>query len=1080
MEHSRSLFILLILILPLVCLGQTGISGTVTDASDGKPIPGVNVMLKGTDQGTITDVQGNYSISGNNGAVLIFSFVGMETLEVPVAQRTVVDVSMRADTRQLEEIVVTGAGVPVEKRDLAFAIEGVKAAKLPSVPTASIDQALIGRIPGAQISSVNGTPGSEVSILLRGVNSVNTGTQPMILVDGVQMAATQFSALDPNNIDRVEVIQGAAASTIYGAQGANGVIQIFTKRGKAGQLHIDFSMSSGVSQFINAGGVRKAKTHGFETDSLGRVTVAGDTVVLKQNDTTLLYNGNVGYNLLDPNSNWNKPYGANLQYHDHLAEFMKPAPFYSASLTVSGGGDKTDFSIGVSRMRQESNFGSLGYNERSNVSINVGTEIAPGLQLRSITQLIYNQNTISPVEKPDFGSNSILFGLLNTRPFADLSKKDMDGNYGAYFGEAAGINMFNPYYHWQYSSTRDDKIDILQNFEIKYAFPKYVDVDLLYGINYQNREMRYEVRNQSLNQNSEASNYWIAWNNQDNNQGEITTNLNKRTFQNFKATANIRFDLEKDFHAGVPIRSTTQVAYDYRSDESSKLESYALGMPVIPPASIIQGSVFNVYQDYKERFVTFGYLVTERLEFGDIAGISGGFRSDYSSAFGRGSKPFTFPRADGFFRVSALNFWSSSGLSKAILDWKLRAAYGEAGIQPRPFDRYVTLGSRPIGAASGLYIPASQSNPDLNVEVSREFEVGTDLYIDGMDNNWLNNFQLALTYWKRRTDNAIYPVTLPPSSGIATRIDNTLAIRSDGIQASLITQMFNSKVLRWNMTINYSKQQSIIDAVNVPEGELIAGNRILRAGEPVGAFYGWHMLHSLDETKPNGEPFIDPLVRNEYTVASNGWVVKRATRQPFISDDRYAMGNPNPDFMMSLINEFSYKDFIVASFQFDGMSGNKLYNGTKQWMYRDGIHADYENEITIKTQDFASYTPGPGAGHYEEPTGAWSAFYRGCYTPATWDKNYFVEDASFIRLRSVSVGFDFARFLKLGGITRLQLVLTGRNLLTFTNYSGMDPEVGSYSIPNYNYTNFTSLNRGIDGFAFPNLRSYQLTLNIGL
>jgi hypothetical protein len=145
------------------------------------------------------------------------------------------------------------------------------------------------------------------------------------------------------------------------------------------------------------------------------------------------------------------------------------------------------------------------------------------------------------------------------------------------------------------------------------------------------------------------------------------------------------------------------------------------------------------------------------------------------------------------------------------------------------------------------------------------------------------------------------------------------------------------------------------------------------------------------------------------------------------------------------------------------MSGNKLYNESKQWMYRDGIHNDYGMPITINGQ-----------------TGAWSAFYRGCYTPATWEKNYFVEDASFVRLRTVSIGLDFAKLFKIQVVKRLQLVLTGRNLLTFTNYSGMDPEVGSFSIPNYNYVNFTALNRGFDRFAFPNSRSYQVTLNIGL
>ncbi len=1031
------------------------ITGKVTDGSDGRAIPGVNVLVKGTQEGTITNTEGAYSLQvKTTNPVLVFSFVGMLTQEAEVSQRSIIDIKLDQDVRQLAEIVVTGTGVPVDKRSLAFAVESVTASKLPVVPTASIDQALIGRIPGAQISSVNGTPGSEVSILLRGINTISRGTQPMIMVDGAQMAATQFSALDPSTIERVEVIQGAAASTIYGAQGANGVIQVFTKRGKAGKLRVDISISSGVNEFLNAGGLRKSKLHGFTTNSKNEVTVAGDTtLLLKQDSATLLYNGNTGYNLLADSSKWDKPYNQNLKYQDHLAAFLKPARFHSASISVSGGSEKTDFSIGLSRMRQESTFNGSGYNERTNLNINVGTEIAPGLRLRSITQLIFTQNTISVFEKPDFGLNQAFFNLLNTQPFADYGKKDVDGNYGSDYGLAAGINQFNPNYHWQYSSTLDNKIDILQNLNLQYSFPKYVDVDLLYGINYQNRDLTYEVKNQTLNQNSNAAPAWIAWNNFVDNAGEITHNYNKQTFQNFKATATVRLDFDKDFNTAIPLRSTTQVAYDFRSDATSRLEFYALGMPVLPPASVVQGSDFGSFQDYKEEFVTYGYIVNERLEYGNLAGISGGFRSDYSSAFGQGSKPFTFPRADAFVRVSSFGFWDASGLSKTILEWKIRAAYGEAGIQPRPFDRYVTLGTKPIGSSNALFVPGSQSNPNLDVEVSKEFETGTDLFIEGMKGKWLTGLQLSFTYWTRSTDNSIFSVPSPPSSGVSTILQNALGLESNGIQAALTAHIAKTPRFGWNMTVNFSRQHSTISKVT--GDQIIVNNRILKAGEPVGELYGWLMLKSVDQLKEDGTPFIAPSDQPLYELASNGWVVNKTSKQPYITPDRYSLGNPNPDFMMAWINDFTYKDFLTASFQFDGMTGNKLYNNTKQWMYRDAIHSDYEKPFTVNSE-----------------TGAWSAFYRGVYNPSFWDKNYFVEDASFIRLRSVSIGLDFSRLFRIKGVDRLQLVLTGRNLLTFTNYSGLDPEVSSYSVPNFNYQELTSgafasqsLSRGVDNSA---------------
>jgi TonB-linked SusC/RagA family outer membrane protein len=1053
------------------------VTGKVTDRQDGRPIPGVNVVNKGTDQGTITDADGVYRISGiRQDAMLIFSYVGMQTQEVTVSHRSVIDVSLQQDVKQLSEIVVTGTGVPVDKRNLAFAVESVKASSLPQVPAASIDQALVGRIPGAQISSVNGIPGAEVSILLRGINTINRDIQPIIMVDGVQMAATQFNALDPGTIERVEVVQGAASATMYGAQGANGVIQVFTKRGKAGRMKVDISLNGGINEFLNVGGVRKSMHHGFTTNYKNEVTLADTTKLLVQSDETLMYSGFSPYKLDSSTTKWDKSYDQNLKYRDHFSEFMRPAPFHSANVNFSGGSEKMDYNIGLSNMRQESTFTSGNYNERTNVAINVSAEVVKGLQLRSVTQLIYNRNNLGGYEKPEFfGANQIFATVLYAQPFLDFSKKDIDGNYGFFYGNIGGVNGRNPNYMQQYSSALDNKIDILQNFSVQYKFPKYVEADVLYGINHQNRDFTYEIGNQTLNRNSVASRRVFAWNNFNDASGELTSNHNKQTFQNFKASVTAQLDLDKDLHIGVPLRSATQVAYDYRRNTLSRLEFYALGMPVMPPASSIQGSEFGVFQDLKSEFVTYGYLVNQRLDYGELAGISGGFRSDYSSAFGRGSKPFVFPRGDAYFRLSGLNFWNSSGLSKQILEWKFRAAYGAAGIQPQPYDRYVTLGSKAIGSSNTLFIPPVQANPDLNVEVSKEFEAGTDLYLEGLKGDWLKGSELSFTYWTRKTDNAIWPVPAPPSAGVQSRKANAIGLQSDGIQASLKVNVLQSRQATWNLVVNYSRQQSIIS--KVVGDQIIHNQRVLRAGSPVGEFYGWMMLHEVDQRKPDGTPFIpqvgdiDPQTKlpydssetqAAYELASNGWVVNTKSKKAFISQDRYSLGSPNPDFIWSIINDFTFRSFLTASIQLDGMVGNKLYNNTRQWMYRDAVHSDYENSITI-----------------EGDTAPWTAFYQSAYTPSKWDKNYFLEDASFVRLRTASVGVDFARLFTMRGIGRLQLVLTGRNLWTLTDYSGLDPEVSTYSIPNPNYYAPTqALDRGVDNATIPNSRSYQVTLNI--
>lgn len=260
------------------------VSGTVKDAS-GIGLPGVAVLVKGEQVGTQTDFDGNYSLKVATGKSLVFTYLGMKTVERVVGSSSTVNVTMEEDALMLDDVVVTGTGVATSKRKVAIAVQSVDASELPTVPSSSIDQALTGKIAGAQITSTSGQPGQQASILLRGINSLGT-TQPMILVDGVQINAgsnnngsdnnlsSRFADLDLSNVERVEVIQGAAAGTIYGAQGANGVIQIFTKKGKKGEK-VRVTLNSQVAlNSVLEGNMTKAKNHYFDTDASGYIVDA--------------------------------------------------------------------------------------------------------------------------------------------------------------------------------------------------------------------------------------------------------------------------------------------------------------------------------------------------------------------------------------------------------------------------------------------------------------------------------------------------------------------------------------------------------------------------------------------------------------------------------------------------------------------------------------------------------------------------------------------------------------------------------------------------------------------------------------
>jgi TonB-linked SusC/RagA family outer membrane protein len=1052
---------MLCLLLAISSMAQSQkITGTVNDSKTGTPLLGVTVKVKGG-KVTTTGVDGTFSVESKTpDPTLEFSIIGYTSQTVAFKPGVSQTINLDVDVKSLSEVVVTGVGVATSKKKLAISVESVTSDKLPAAPTASVDQALIGKIPGAQISSVNGSPGARANILLRGINTINRGTSPMILLDGIEVRATDLNSLDLNTVDRIEVVQGAAAATIYGAQGANGVIQLFSKKGKMGKINIDVSSSVSSNTIINAGDVRKARFHPFTTNANNEVIgSSGNLIAL---DPALsLYRENVQVNLVDVNTFTNKPYDKNLKYYDHYDMFLQTAYTTNNSISISGAREKMDFSISASDNRQTSNFRNNGKFSRSNLISNIGVELIKNMKLRSITQLVYTKSTLN-----DATGRGIFFALNNSRPFADYDYKMPDGSYGYYFGDATGVNGYNPNYRTQYSDNLDNKIDVVQSFNLNYKPARFVELDAKYGLNYQTQDVIYDVLPQDVNANSVynrrfwSGNYYSSTN--PGQTGSIDNFRYRTTFQNFLGTATFNTDFENDFGLNIPIKTTTQVAFDYRKNVFKQYITWGGDAPQYTPYTASQMVNYRIASDYTEPFVTYGYLINHRFEFADVAGISGGFRSDYSSAFGGGSKPFTFPRGDAYFRLSALNFWKDGKLGYVLPEFKIRAAYGEAGIQPRPFDRYAVLNTVNFGSNIAFTYPTNSPNPDLDVEVSKELEIGADMSFNVLKGDWLSSISVSATYWDRKTDNAIYNVDAAPSTGTGTIRDNAFGLASNGIQASLTAALFNGKNLSWNFTANFSKQSSKITSVLggtpiVVLSNAGSSNYILRAGEKIGQLYGYRHLSSVDQLDENGNPYIPKALQGNYTVASTGYVVDKASKQPFFTPTKYSFGDPNPAFNMAFINELSFKSYLSFSMQWDWVYGSHLYNQTKGWMYRDGIHSDYEAPVTI-----------------DGTAQAYTAYYRGIYAQreANGTKDFFYEDASFVRLRNISLGFDFAKLFKINGVQRLQLIVSGRNLLTITDYTGMDPEISSGS-------NNSAFDRGVDHNTIPNLKSYQIGLNLG-
>jgi len=1058
------------------------VTGTVTSVEDGSPLPGVNILVGGTNVGTTTDTDGKYQLTAPPTGKLIFSFVGMLPQEIALGNSSVVDVKLVSDARMLSEVVVTGSGVATTKAKLGIAVESISAKNLPQTPTASIDQALIGKIPGAQISSVSGNPGDPVNIVLRGINTVQGGTQPLIMVDGVQIAGTDINSLDLSNVERIEVVQGAASAAIYGAQGANGVIQIFTKKGKKGALSVNYSTSYSANTFLNTGDVHKAKLHPYLTDANNNIVDAKGNIldymdVGSITGISYTHGGAARLALLNAQNVADKPYNANLKYYDHFKQVFKTGSTFNNSLSLAGGSEKGDFAISAANNHTVTPVMKNGAVDRSNLTVNVGTELFKGFKIRSTTQLVYTKNDLVPglggAGGEDYGRGTILgsnggvFSFLNTSPFFDLTRKNADGNYpGFQTADFLSINAGNPYYRQQYASSIDHKIDIIQNFDANWNVNRFLELNAKYGINYRNENARWTYKNQSENINSIYYDNFVN-NFAPNMEGEIDDWSYSSTFQNFLATAYIRTDFEKDFHIKLPIQTSTQVSFDYRNRLYKEYDTYGVGLSLSPPTNISATSSQSVYKDYKEPFVTYGYLINQKIDFGDYGGITAGFRSDWSSAFGGGSKPFTFPHFDG--HILPFTLFKNTALSNAVPYFKLRAAYGEAGIQPRAFDRYPVLSQQNLGDQLVYTVPTTTNNADLQVEVSKEIEFGTDFTIKALEGSpWLNDINGSFTYWKRKSENVIYKVSVAPSNGSTGQLTNAIDMSSNGIQFSLNLPIYNSKNFKWDFTTNFGHQISKIDAVAGGADIILTSNAgstslVLTGGQQIGQIFGYKALSSLDFTRKDGTRYIEAANESQYEIV-DGRVVRKSDYQIQFTDQTYALSNPNPKFNASFINNLTFRDFLTLGFQFDWVYKSHLYNQTKEWMYRDGIHGDFEKPVTIdgKTGAFSAYY---GSAYY----GLWGSA-SGPGNNAT--KDYFLEDASFMRLRNVSLGFDLAKLFNIPKLSKCQLVFTGRNILTFTKYTGYDPEVSSGSVG-------SSFDRGVDHSTLPNTKSYQVGLNIG-
>ncbi|EJF37427.1 TonB-linked outer membrane protein, SusC/RagA family [Capnocytophaga sp. oral taxon 335 str. F0486] len=1018
------------------------VTGTVKDEA-GTPLPVVTVVVKGTSYGVATDFNGNYSIKvPNDKAVLVFSQIGMKTLEKAVGKARSINVILREEAQELTEVVVTGVGVATDKRKVAISVDAVSEKSLKRTPVKSIDDALSGKIAGAQIQSTSGQPGQQANIILRGINSLST-TQPMVIVDGVEVNTSNYALtsgssavssrladLDLSNIERVEVIQGAAAATIYGAQGANGVIQIFTKKGKKGErTEITYNSSLSVDEALT-GNLSFAQKHPYKTDKEGYI-------IDGQNKRPIKVDPETGY--------WTKPdptikdttaniYSYKEKTYDHLKQYYKTAYTTQHSVNITGAAGNVDYAIGASLLDQTSPVN--GSYKKKNLSANVGAEVFKGLTLRSNTQLINSKNTTAGVN----GRSSIYSGVggaLGTPAYVDLHFRDTAGKSPVHYDPDS--NEVSPFYIYENQSNLAENNRVIQSINANYKFSKNLDFDYKYGYDHTRYDNSEFIKNQK-NTNTPGSGISPL-------AGQLTERFIRHTLQNSLLSAYLRLDFQRDLKWKLPIQSTTQLSYDWRKDNYYRLTATGSGYGVNPPFTISSANT-STSSDFEQEFVTFGYLVNQKFDYANLFGVSVGVRSDFSSAFGEGGKPFTFPRADAYFRIADL-----LKLEK-VTELKLRGAYGEAGIQPDAYDRLITLSNDKLGDKGYYYLPTTARNPELEVQKSKELEVGLD-YGFRLGEGWFHRLSGNVVYWDRKSFGTIYNIETPPSLGAQELTTNAIDLSSNGIQASLDLGLFSNDKVDWTFSARFSKGETVVDKISngkrIVVGITGGGQSTLNEGERVGTFFGYKPLSSLTQTNSKGERYIVDADLNNYQLV-NGMVVNKQSKEVIFSTEQEKMGDATPDFTMSFFNDITFAKKLTFSVQVDWTKGGDIYNGTKQRMYFNRTHGDLDTPIPVdKNLPYTNYYV--------------SLYNKGQAT------SYFIEDGSYVRVRNVSLSYDMTDILKETFIKGLTLTASVRNLLTFTNYSGLDPEAVGVSLNNPLY-------RGIDLYTFPNMRTVTMALNV--
>lgn len=1027
----KTLFSSLFTIISLLVSAQNRVEvkGYVSDG-EGKPLEGVSVIRKSTQKGTTTDAKGLFRITvANTNAALVFSYVGYTTLTMKVSDGAEMRVVLEKATVNQDEVVVVGYGTS-RRKDLTGAISSFKPKATDAQQFSTVDNLLRGRVAGVQVQQSAGDPGGAVSVKIRGINSLRGDNEPLYVVDGViinnvtndspnpfsskssnsgQTRQNGLSGINPLDIESIEILKDASATAIYGSRGANGVVIITTKQGRG----------NAVIRYTNLLEISTATKKLPMLDAKGFARYINEIEAL---------NGREAKYALDTlqNINWQD-------------EMQRTGISVNNRLSVTGASqdNKTKYFFAGGFLNTQGIVRRTGFTQ-GDLKINISQDIAPKLKMNFTLSGVVNKSSMNQSSEPlGGGDNSMIMKMLVARPILNAQTDLNDPS----------IPYDNPY-SWlnDYDDFSQEK-RILSGLGLVYKFSNAFSYKVNLAADYRFKERKRWFGKKTFQGKTTNGQLGLSQFEKVFYQVENLINYSKKLQGNhqFDATVGVTYDNENT--------STSSVINENFFSEVLRTDGFGFGQ--------------TIYPYFRDRFESEVVSVLARLNYSYkskyLITLSG--RTDGSSKFSKGNKFSYFPSIAAAWRINEEKFLKSS---KVISDMKLRVGYGRSGNQAiSPYNTFSRYGQNYYVSGNTIVsgsVPENIQNDRLRWETTEQVNTGFDMSF------FANRLNVTADLYYKKTSDLLQTFAIPPSSGYQALVKNVGTIENKGIEFTVNGLLIDTKDFKFNAGGNISFNRNKILDLGLPESSIgiytnweyyigpgISNGTFFKdpanvfvVGYPIGMFYGYR-TNGLFQSTDN----ISGV--KQFGLAVNYGDTKFVDQDgdgDIGPNDKVLLGDPNPDFTFGFNAGFTYKNFTFDAF-LNGSYGNEVVNGNL--IRITNVNGANENNL-LADYYYNAWTPEKGG----------NKFPRVGYNNLNFIDQY-VEDASYIRLATLSMGYNFSslknKFIKSVGIN-----LIGKNLFTITNYTGFDPEVNSF--PN------DRGKIGVDWGSYPNLRSFTASVSI--